>query len=48
MMRSASEHDSTGRGLMIVQAVSSRWGYEDHEGGKQVWAEIRNGSGPED
>jgi anti-sigma regulatory factor (Ser/Thr protein kinase) len=49
MMRAASEDDSTGRGLMIVEALSQRWGYEDHEGGKQVWAEIRtSGSGPED
>lgn len=47
MMRAASDDDSTGRGLMIVEALSSRWGYEDHEGGKQVWAEIR-ASGSED
>ena len=47
LMRAASDDDSTGRGLMIVEALSSRWGFEDHEGGKQVWAEIRR-AGPED
>lgn len=41
MMRAATEDDTTGRGLMIVEALSSRWGFDDHEGGKQVWAEIR-------
>jgi anti-sigma regulatory factor (Ser/Thr protein kinase) len=47
MMRAASEDDSTGRGLLIVEALSSRWGYEDHQGGKQVWAEFR-APGPEE
>jgi anti-sigma regulatory factor (Ser/Thr protein kinase) len=30
-----------GRGLRLVQAIADRWGYEDHEGGKRVWFELR-------
>lgn len=40
MLRAAEHDEATGRGLRIVAAVSSRWGVEDHEGGKQVWAEL--------
>lgn len=29
-----------GRGLRIVDALSSRWGFRQVEGGKVVWAEI--------
>ncbi len=30
-----------GRGLLLVEAVSTRWGWHrDHSGGKVVWAEI--------
>jgi two-component sensor histidine kinase len=29
-----------GRGLGLVAAVSARWGTDDHQGGKRVWAEI--------
>lgn len=40
-MLGAAEHDeATGRGLRIVAAVSARWGVEDHQGGKQFWAEL--------
>jgi len=41
MLRAAKHDESTGRGLRIVDAVATRWGVADHEGGKQVWAEIR-------
>jgi anti-sigma regulatory factor (Ser/Thr protein kinase) len=30
----------TGRGLRIVQALASRWGSEEHAGGKRVWVEL--------
>jgi anti-sigma regulatory factor (Ser/Thr protein kinase) len=30
-----------GRGLRLVQAVASRWGAEEHQGGKRVWFEMR-------
>jgi len=29
-----------GRELMLIEALSSRWGVNDHEGGKQVWVEL--------
>jgi anti-sigma regulatory factor (Ser/Thr protein kinase) len=50
MLRAARYDEATGRGMRIVAAVSARWGVADHEGGKQVWAEIRRipaGSGRE-
>ena len=30
----------SGRGLAIVQVLSSGWGAEDHHGGKRVWADL--------
>lgn len=33
--------DKGGRGLALVEAISSRWGVSDHEGGKRVWVELR-------
>jgi anti-sigma regulatory factor (Ser/Thr protein kinase) len=41
MVRAAARDETTGRGLRIVEAVAVRWGVADHEGGKQVWAELR-------
>jgi len=32
------ENAESGRGLLIVQAVSSRWGFPPGMGGKVVWA----------
>ncbi len=33
--------DTGGRGLMIVEGLSSRWGYERRAGGgKRVWFEV--------
>ncbi|MHB8246896.1 MAG: ATP-binding protein [Acidimicrobiales bacterium] len=31
---------TTGRGLHLVAALASSWGYEPHGGGKTVWAEF--------
>lgn len=30
-----------GRGVRIIELLATRWGVEDHEGGKRVWAELR-------
>ena len=35
-----SELDATGRGLAIVAMVAERWGVDETERGKQVWAEL--------
>jgi anti-sigma regulatory factor (Ser/Thr protein kinase) len=29
-----------GRGLAIIDSLSTRWGVHDHEGGKRVWVEL--------
>ncbi|GGQ50821.1 ATP-binding protein [Couchioplanes azureus] len=37
-----------GRGLALIEALTDRWGVRDHEGGKQVWADLpRCRPGPE-
>ncbi|HMK12415.1 MAG TPA: ATP-binding protein [Acidimicrobiales bacterium] len=43
--RQASASDG-GRGLLIVEQISSRWGAEPTSDGNRVWAEIRIGSRP--
>ena len=48
MLRAAGHDEATGRGLRIVAAISARWGVADHEGGKQVWAEIRTATAGSD
>lgn len=35
-----SEHDPAGRGLTIVDALSSTWGVEQLRTGKRVWARV--------
>jgi anti-sigma regulatory factor (Ser/Thr protein kinase) len=32
--------ETHGRGLLIVAALSNRWGVEHHDGRKTVWAEV--------
>jgi anti-sigma regulatory factor (Ser/Thr protein kinase) len=32
-----------GRGLQVVEALSSRWGWTDETGGKTVWADVLTG-----
>ena len=35
------EADRTGgRGLMLIEALSTDWGVHDHEGGKRVWVQL--------
>ncbi|MFE9950205.1 ATP-binding protein [Streptomyces sp. NPDC005531] len=42
MMRLDSNGDDThGRGLVLVDALSDRWGTDLYQWGKQVWGEIR-------
>ena len=38
--RIAEPEALNGRGLVIVDALSTRWGWEPHAGGKVVWAEL--------
>lgn len=47
LSRSADD-DESGRGLLLVDAVADRWGYDLHGSdrrpwGKEVWAELRTG-----
>ena len=37
----AGPHSDHGRGLLVVEALCSRWGYTAIPGGKRVWCEIR-------
>jgi hypothetical protein len=30
-----------GRGVLIIEALSSGWGVHDHHGGKRVWVQLR-------
>ncbi|WP_435601417.1 ATP-binding protein [Streptomyces sp. C10-9-1] len=46
----AGDGDESGRGLLLVDAVADRWGYDLHGSGrrpwgKEVWAELRIGGG---
>lgn len=36
--RKTADDEETGRGLLIVQALSSSWGVHDNGPGKVVWA----------
>jgi len=35
-----ADHQPTGRGMAIVAALATRWGAEDHHGGKRVWVDL--------
>ncbi|MGW3122188.1 ATP-binding protein [Streptomyces sp. NPDC001107] len=35
-----TDGDETGRGLVMVDALSHRWGYDEMHWGKTVWAEL--------
>jgi anti-sigma regulatory factor (Ser/Thr protein kinase) len=39
-MRTARPDDTSGRGLSIVEQLSTRWGTESHPDGKRVFAEL--------
>lgn len=38
--RTASYEDESGRGMLIIEALSSRWGWEPRGAGKVVWADV--------
>ncbi|WP_338060942.1 ATP-binding protein, partial [Streptomyces niveiscabiei] len=42
--RTASKNDTTGRGLAVVAAFSTRWGIDELADTKRVWAEWRTGA----
>jgi anti-sigma regulatory factor (Ser/Thr protein kinase) len=39
-VRSADAHATRGRGLVLVEALSDRWGVDEDERGKTVWFEL--------
>ena len=46
VLGSANSDDESGRGLLLIDAVADRWGYDlrgsgRHPWGKEVWAELR-------
>jgi len=41
VVRAPSRSRLRGRGLLLVEGISDRWGVEDHQGGKRVWFELR-------
>jgi len=46
LLSQVADHDESGRGLLLVDAVADRWGYDLHGSdrrpwGKEVWAELR-------
>lgn len=45
-MRTASASDTGGRGLVVVEALSDRWGTDLLGWGKRVWAELRTDGKP--
>ena len=38
--REASPEDEYGRGMMIIEALSHRWGWEPCADGKVPWADV--------
>ncbi|MEZ0067696.1 GAF domain-containing protein/anti-sigma regulatory factor (Ser/Thr protein kinase) [Streptacidiphilus sp. MAP12-20] len=47
--RTPGEQASSGRGLMLVEALSDAWGVDPNGSGKRMWAElVSEGPGPED
>ncbi len=38
--RRRAPDDAGGRGLALIEGMSSRWGVHDHQGGKRVWVEL--------
>jgi anti-sigma regulatory factor (Ser/Thr protein kinase) len=40
IVRELEMSSSRGRGMRMVERIASRWGAEDHDGGKRVWVEL--------
>ena len=45
VVRTLTDEQPRGRGLLLVKAIADRWGSEDHRGGKRVWFELRPSGG---
>jgi anti-sigma regulatory factor (Ser/Thr protein kinase) len=45
-LRLAADHESFGRGLVIVTQLADRWGTESRTTGKTVFAELDTGAAP--
>jgi anti-sigma regulatory factor (Ser/Thr protein kinase) len=46
VMQQAQPTDERGRGVRLIDALSDRWGVDDHpDGTKSVWVEVRARSG---
>ncbi|WP_338672205.1 ATP-binding protein [Streptomyces sp. SCSIO 30461] len=50
ILSQVADDDESGRGLLLVDAVADRWGYDLHGSdrrpwGKEVWAELRTEGG---
>ncbi|MGW2082152.1 ATP-binding protein [Streptomyces sp. NPDC001939] len=43
--KTATDDAESGRGLCLVEALSSRWGCDRSRGGKVIWAEIKAPAG---
>ncbi|MEU8653729.1 ATP-binding protein [Streptomyces sp. NPDC048737] len=41
--RRSEPEAGSGRGLLIVEALADKWGVEDRDLGKTVWAELSTG-----
>ncbi|MEV8339901.1 ATP-binding protein [Streptomyces niveus] len=39
-LRHPADEDQTGRGLLLVEAIASRWGTDERPFGKYVWFEL--------
>jgi DNA-binding NarL/FixJ family response regulator len=39
-LRQASQDDTSGRGLSLVEALATAWGVDERPGGKSVWFEL--------
>lgn len=40
VVRELSQVRPRGRGLQMVAAIATRWGVDDHRGGKRVWLDL--------
>jgi anti-sigma regulatory factor (Ser/Thr protein kinase) len=44
ILEELNDERPSGRGIRIIEQLASRWGADDHEGGKQVWIELTTGA----
>ncbi|MEW1758547.1 ATP-binding protein [Streptomyces cyaneofuscatus] len=45
-LRKPSDDETSGRGLLIVDALAERWGVRPRNPGKTVWAQLPTGAHP--